>query len=196
MNHIDSETLNLYLDGQLAPDEQVQVEAHLAECTSCQQELAALRDLFVAFDELPQVALPIDIAEVVLEQIAPSTPVWRVRLVWGLIFAQLMFIVVLSLLFGPMLTQDISSQLMRLTSEWSFDISINITELLSAQFVELNAMAVEVPQMLEAFDIELFISPLQWILAIAGAGMIWLVGNRFLLANLNHAPDPQQEATS
>ncbi|NOK61477.1 MAG: hypothetical protein GFH27_549311n116 [Chloroflexi bacterium AL-W] len=196
MNHIDTETLDLYLDGQLDPEEQAHIEAHLTECPTCQQELATLEDLFVAFDELSQADLPVDLTEAVLTQIALPVTTWHLRFVWGLLFVQLTLSIALAIWSGPVLTQDLSTQLIRLTSEWLFNLSINLMDWLSAQFVELNIFAVELPQILSAFDIDLFVSPLQWTLAIAGAGMIWLVGNRFLLANLNHTHDPQQEATS
>ncbi len=55
-NAIPSEWLELYYDGELDSRRREQVEAHLMVCLSCQQELAALRELssLLAADQLGQ----------------------------------------------------------------------------------------------------------------------------------------------
>ena len=51
-NHI-TEWLNAYLDGELQGSRLDQVEAHLAECDSCQMELASLEKLSDVLQEVP-----------------------------------------------------------------------------------------------------------------------------------------------
>lgn len=43
MNDCDSQLLNAYHDGELAPSERATVEAHLAACEACRTELAMIR---------------------------------------------------------------------------------------------------------------------------------------------------------
>ncbi len=64
--HLSEAQVNMYLDGALPEEEQVQVEAHLAGCARCRAEVAALRQLFAALEELaPQP----DLVPAVLAQI-------------------------------------------------------------------------------------------------------------------------------
>ena len=50
--------LSAYIDGQLEPREQRALEAHLAECASCQDELEALRGVVALLHRVPQVRVP------------------------------------------------------------------------------------------------------------------------------------------
>ena len=70
MNHLTAEALNMFLDDALDPHERVAAAAHLAVCSACQGELAALHQLFAAIEELPPDRLPVDLAVQVLERIA------------------------------------------------------------------------------------------------------------------------------
>lgn len=56
--HPLTEVLSGYLDGQVGADERRQVEAHLAECATCRQTLAALRRTVALVQGLDPVAAP------------------------------------------------------------------------------------------------------------------------------------------
>jgi len=53
-----------HADGELAPEEARRLEAHLADCTFCHREMAALRDLLAQAKKLPR-------------EIAPTHNLWR-----------------------------------------------------------------------------------------------------------------------
>src|SRR5467141_2509611 len=58
MSHADDGTLHGYLDGQLAPVERAQVEAHLASCPACRTRLDEERALIERADALLGLATP------------------------------------------------------------------------------------------------------------------------------------------
>jgi len=64
--HLNEETLNMYLDGELSAGKRDRVEAHLAACDECRAETAALQRLFAVLEEL----VP-DLAPAVLARIRP-----------------------------------------------------------------------------------------------------------------------------
>jgi anti-sigma factor RsiW len=57
-NHPGEETLNVYLDGELAGGEREQVEAHLGTCETCRVEVETLQRLFVALDGIADAPAP------------------------------------------------------------------------------------------------------------------------------------------
>ena len=86
--HLGEEIINMYLDGELSAGERGHVEAHLAACDECQAEVAALRQLFIALDELVPAPAP-DLVPGVLARVQPrrrsrgpgllrSRPLWLV----------------------------------------------------------------------------------------------------------------------
>jgi anti-sigma factor RsiW len=100
MTHLTEEQLNLYLDNALSPAEHAGVEAHLAECETCQAELAALQTLFTALNTLQPEALATDLTPMVLENIAAERQrIVRRRLGWLVPGLQGLAIILL-LLFG------------------------------------------------------------------------------------------------
>ena len=67
------------LDGELAPDERAQVEAHLASCPECTAELAALARTLGMLHALPAARAPLGFVDRVLEAARPMP--WHRR--WG-----------------------------------------------------------------------------------------------------------------
>ncbi|MGC8782707.1 MAG: anti-sigma factor family protein, partial [Anaerolineae bacterium] len=57
-NHLHSEELSAYLDGQVRPAERRRIEAHLAGCAACRRELASLRQTVALVRALPRVPVP------------------------------------------------------------------------------------------------------------------------------------------
>ncbi len=55
------ELLSPYLDGELAPSERAQVEAHLTGCSDCADLLGRLRTALAAFASFPEVDLSEDL---------------------------------------------------------------------------------------------------------------------------------------
>lgn len=68
-NHLDYDTLNAYLDGELAAPARREAEAHLAGCPACRQELERLRALFAALEAWPEAEPARDFAGDVLAQV-------------------------------------------------------------------------------------------------------------------------------
>jgi len=58
-HHIEVDALNAYLDGALSGDERRAIEAHLASCAECRQELAELRTVVTLLHGLPQIDPPV-----------------------------------------------------------------------------------------------------------------------------------------
>ncbi len=85
MSHVDDGTLHEYLDGQLAPGERAQLEAHLASCPACQARLEEERALIARADALLALATPPDRAIPPFHQLRHPWPAWRFRLpaVWA-----------------------------------------------------------------------------------------------------------------
>lgn len=53
-----AQDLSAYLDDQLSPSTKNAVEAHLASCASCREELESLRNVTFLLDRVPQVPVP------------------------------------------------------------------------------------------------------------------------------------------
>ena len=68
--------LSEYVDGVLAADQVIELEQHLADCASCRQSLADLRQTLALVQELEEVAPPADLLQRIHTQIeAEATPV-------------------------------------------------------------------------------------------------------------------------
>jgi anti-sigma factor RsiW len=77
-------TLELLVEGALAPEEQAPVTAHVEQCMRCAAEVDAYRTLFAAMSELPQFSPAPNFAETVMARVTiakPATlPQWMIRL--------------------------------------------------------------------------------------------------------------------
>ena len=80
------EELSAYLDGELTPGERSAVEAHLAECPACSEELRLLGEVVSRVDALPRLSAPAALAGAVargLREAPPAAPrVGWVRRLW------------------------------------------------------------------------------------------------------------------
>lgn len=83
MNHSDWESqrerLSAYLDGELAPAERAELDAHLRDCEQCQRELAALRQTRALLQALPAPAIPRDFSlpeQPVVAARRRAAPIW------------------------------------------------------------------------------------------------------------------------
>ncbi len=75
--HLDPETLQDLLDGELGPDERLAAEAHIATCASCAAEWAGFRRLFGSLEALPTWDPGPEFTERVLAAVLPELPIAR-----------------------------------------------------------------------------------------------------------------------
>ncbi len=75
-----SERLSVLLDGQLEPSERGRLEAHLAVCSLCQQELSGLQGVDALFKQyLLRTDAPLNFKEKVFRQFQPATDTMLLR---------------------------------------------------------------------------------------------------------------------
>jgi len=75
--HLDDSTLNEFLDRRLTRASDRQAREHLKACAACRTRLAALEELTVSLQALPDVRLPHDLVHPVLARVRPrSTSKW------------------------------------------------------------------------------------------------------------------------
>ncbi|MBW1917516.1 MAG: zf-HC2 domain-containing protein [Deltaproteobacteria bacterium] len=72
------ELLSAYMDDELPLTQKEMIQAHLAICPACRQELARLEHLWQALANLPETAPPSDLVEGVLARLPrQAAPWWR-----------------------------------------------------------------------------------------------------------------------
>ena len=76
-SHIDDDRLNEYLDGALNTDQRAVVDAHLAHCNLCQDQLSELKALFTALEDLPEISLDRDLTPAILDSVRGPTFSWH-----------------------------------------------------------------------------------------------------------------------
>jgi len=73
--HAVQDNLELFLQGDLPPNEAARVEAHLSDCPDCQSELAHARNLLAGMDELIiRRSAPRDVADQMLDRLESRAP--------------------------------------------------------------------------------------------------------------------------
>ncbi len=63
------ELLSSYIDGDLSPGERSEVDAHLAECEACREELALLELTLAALHDLPELEAPAGFTDAVMDRV-------------------------------------------------------------------------------------------------------------------------------
>lgn len=180
MTHLSDELLNEYLDNELS--DRIQAEAHLAVCEDCAARLAALQALFNEIESLPEVPLSRSLRDASLWEAAPFTrdesldaPLPRslrltVTLQATLAVAAIIFIAPFVMDFlAPYLSvikpPSFADMFLQLQTRWTMRLDW------LSQF--------KMPTIPEIPVMEL--SSLVITLTLAGASMLWLVGNGLLL---------------
>ena len=237
MNHLTAEALNMYLDDALDPRERTAAAAHLAICSACQGELAALRQLFSAIQELPPDPLPVDLAAQVLGRIASDPGPRTIQRVsdrelgqatgakqqgakanklrttdyrqqttdYGrntepafaivVLIVQIALTVVLAVWLIPQLAGVASAMLGGLRLPAPSDLMSALVALngqLAATSTSLFELA-RISGALSASPLGTF-SGAQWVMLLAGVGIVWFFSNRFLLAGSPERRGNHQEA--
>lgn len=201
MNHLTSDLLDLYLDGRLDAQARAAAEIHLATCVHCREEVAALRYLFQDLAALPPEPLPIDLAPLVLARIAPAAgaaphlsagargaaPADQPFVVRGaggsLMAGQIALIALLMAWFGSDLLAWATPTLPDVPALAASDAPFQLSLWLDQQVSAVQASLVGLEQTGDMFVAGLLadIPTIFWILAVAMAGVVWLISNRLLL---------------
>ncbi len=187
-SHLDFTTLNEYLDETLPQQRRSQVEQHLAACPTCRRELAELQEVFVALAELPELPLPRDLSDVVMQRLHPQPALepafsWLIPAV-QLILACGLLVLAWSLLAPRLaletLVASTSALLLQKTGVW--------TSLLLPWQTWINGVQAWIGgRRLLAYDLlPASFSPglaqNWWILLLLATGALWLAGNYWGLA--------------
>ncbi len=102
------EILDLYVDGELSPEANVQAEAHLAECVACRNTVARLKRLRQAVKTAVGQYRP---TAQLVDQVRQSTISWRSRpITWVPVAATALLIAVMAL-FAPEIRAAIANEL-------------------------------------------------------------------------------------
>ena len=167
--HLTDEVLNEYLDNEIA--ERAQIKSHLASCADCAARLTALQTLFAELDSLPEVELTHSLASRITLHAASPLELPR----WLTLTATLQaaFALIALILAAPFVTNllpavetpSFTEILIQLQSQW-LTLFTTIT----------NYQLPNLPQLPP-----LQIPTLTLSLALAGASLLWLVGNGLLL---------------
>jgi hypothetical protein len=202
MSHLTTETLNLYLDEALDPPARSAADSHLAACEVCQAELGALRELFAALAGLTPEPLPVDLAWPVLQQIAPAMAPRRPR-IWpaghpyavAMLAAQVVLAGLLAAWAGPALAGATTAELAALPRPALPDLAA----LLAWLDGWLSTLSTVLPRLSLAGDALRAgplagLSPAKWALGLAALGLVWLLGNRLILAGSSEPQNTQREA--
>jgi hypothetical protein len=202
MNHLTIETLNLFLDQALDTPTRAAVESHLATCQVCQAELDALRDLFATLAALSPAPLPADLAAPVLQQIASMpAPIQRQArpaarpyaiaalaaqvVLAGLLLAwpgsALRGVATTTLAALPQPAPPDPSALFSWLGEWLSTFGAIVSSLAPAE---------------DALRTSPFagLSPAQWAIVLVVVGLVWLLGNRWIIAGSSEPNNTKQEA--
>jgi len=168
--HLTDEQLNEYLDHESA--ERAQIESHLAECGDCAARLTALQALFDEIESLPELALSRNLAAPFTRQSnlpVPQLPRW-LTLTATLQAALALIALIVAAPFVASLVPEF--QMPSFT-----DVFIQVQSQWTAWLDTLANYQLPYPPRLPPLEI----SSLMLTLTLAGASLLWLVGNGVLL---------------
>jgi len=172
-DHIPDVELNEYLDNESS--ERAQIEMHLAECMDCALRLSALESLFVELESLPDIELDASLAARLTPtpSLIPKLPRWLT--LTAALQAALALIALIAAapfvmnLLPAIETPSFTEIVLQMQSQW-----LTLLE----PFTNYQLPAFSLPP--------LQIPTLTLSLVLAGASLLWLVGNGLLLRNHVH----------
>jgi hypothetical protein len=168
--HLTDDQLNEYLDNE--SNERAQIESHLTTCADCAARLTALQALFAELDSLPELELSRNLAArfTAHGQLAPQLPRWLTLTAFLQAALALIVLIVAEPFVMDLLpaidTPSFTEILIQIQTQW-------LT--LLDTFTNYRLPAFSLPP--------LQIPTLTLSLALAGASLLWLVGNGLLLRN-------------
>ena len=167
--HLTDEQLNEYLDN--ASTERILLEAHLDSCEECAARLSTLQALFTALDSLPEVALSTDLAArfTARPSLVPRLPRWLIPT--ATLQAAL-----------ALLALSVSARILanRVPAIETPPLAETLLQLQARGLTVLRAITdYQIPALPQVPSFE--ISSLVLAITLAGASLLWLVGNGLLL---------------
>ena len=175
--HLTDDQLNEYLDNESA--ERAQIDLHLASCSECAARLTALKTLFAELDSLPELELTHSIREASLWDAArfittPNLPVPQLPR-WLTLTATLQ--AALALIALIVAAPFVASLVPEFQMPSFTDVFIQVQSQWTAWLDTLANYQLPYPPRLPPLEI----SSLMLTLTLAGASLLWLVGNGVLL---------------
>jgi hypothetical protein len=171
-DHVTDVRLNEYLDNETTPDGRVQIESHVSACDECAARLTALKTLFAEIESLPELELSKPLAAPFTRPSSlpvPQLPRWLTLTAT----LQAAGALIALLVAGPFVANMLPAVEMP-------SLTTIILQLQSQWMVWLDLLATfQIPALPELPELE--ISRLMLTLILAGASLLWLVGNGLLL---------------
>lgn len=175
MNHLSEAQLNEYLDHE--SQEREFIESHLSSCNECTAKLNSLQSLFTELDSLPELALSRDLAAPVVRRVGWSSvlPKWLTLT----IALQAALALIASIIAAPFIIELTSEATFALQTPSFAEILIQLQMQWTTWLDTLSTFQMPV---IPAIAMPQF-SSLVILFTLAGASMLWLVGNGLLLRN-------------
>jgi hypothetical protein len=175
MKHPSEEQLNEYLDHE--SKEREQIELHLSACDECTMRLTALQKLFSELDSLSELAVSRDLAEPVMRRVGGSgvLPKWLTLT----IALQAALAVIITLIAAPFIIEFTAKTMPILQAPSVTGMIFQLQAQLGTWQETISTF--QIPS-LPAIPTPQF-SSLMVLFTLAGASMLWLVGNGLLLKN-------------
>jgi anti-sigma factor RsiW len=173
IDHATEQQLQTFLDGELAPPEQRELESHLHECVQCRDALEEQRKLFRLIEGIPESALARDLAAHVIEGLQPAAR-WLPRLALGELLAAVSIAAALTFGLGRATVElNLNAAMVRLTGgveATAADLSNRISEAVGqAPVLNPSDLSLELPS-----------AGMAWTVVVVALGL-WAVGNGLLL---------------
>jgi len=182
MNHLTEETLNEYLDGELAPAARAAADGHLSACADCWARLEALRGLFVELEDLPDARLARDLATAVVAALEKRSSVpGAVRVV---VILQVLAAAAILALAWPVLQLEQALSGLSVAFNPVFPAPSELTRRVVQQWAFWGRSLAQLgrpPAFAAPFSIHLDPPAILITLTLVSACLLWLVGNGLLL---------------
>ncbi|HEU0294189.1 MAG TPA: zf-HC2 domain-containing protein [Anaerolineales bacterium] len=171
-DHVTDAQLNEYLDNETTPEGRVQIESHVSACSECAARLTALKTLFDEIESLPELTPSLNLAARVKPTPGlpvPQLPRWLTLTATLQAAGALIALLIAGPFVGNLLPAvempSLTTIILQLQAQWTVGLDL----LSTFQIPALPALP------------ELEISSLMLTLILAGASLLWLVGNGLLL---------------
>ena len=186
-DHPSENILQEYLDHELAiPDRKI-LEEHLKICQRCNGKLNSLEKLYSQIKEMPEISLSKDLSSAIIGRIEsqpnvnPPFPRW-------VVFTQILVAVIAITSFPYNFSLDINfPDLSRFQISWFS----NVQQFFNSIPNGISSLYQSVLEVDFIFSFRLFFSSSDFLssgyilLLTISAGLLWVVGNKILLSNLN-----------
>ena len=181
-DHLQENILHAYLDGELTAMEIKTVKNHLDTCNRCQVRLQELQSTFAALDELPDLALGVDLAPSVLRSLKAEKDVIP-ALTWITAAQAAAAVILLALTLPILLPLPLFQSMKTSLINWGSVLQVNLLNMAAGLQAQIQGLQTFFEQMLNAYSRfsvpDFHFIPL-WILFLAAA-LLGILGNTLLL---------------